>query len=88
MKEKTLLPYILGILMLSIILILIECYFAAAFIFLISIAIIVLISCDKNEQSKKSSNQHTKSNPSSRRNWNGFSDPNDLPTDGYDNNGW
>ena len=89
MKAKTLLPYIIGILMIAITLLLVELYIIAAIVGLTGAAIIMLISYDDKNTTSSSPSKHTTNRDFSAKNdWNGFTDPNDLPTDGCDNNGW
>lgn len=93
MKFSVMLPYILGILMLTILLLLAEWYITAIVFCVIAIALVLLIVPTEKEpvnkeQITKRSTKSKKSNNFSRNDWDGFSDPNDFPTDGCGNNGW
>lgn len=82
--------YILTTVIVVFLLLLAECYIMAIAFGLISLIVALIVCYDdtphKNQQQKQP--RGNKNNTFSSNRWNGFSDPNDFPTDGYGNNGW
>lgn len=82
--------YILTTVIVVFLLLLAECHITAIVFCLISFIVALIICYDesphKNTLQKKQEDYKNKSFDSNR--WNGFSDPNDFPTDGCGNNGW
>lgn len=80
--------------MFTILLLIIEWYIIAVVFCVVAIALVLLIvptekkSVTKKHISKQSTIRRKISNCPSQNGWNGFSDPNDFPTDGCGNNGW
>ena len=84
---ETIIACILGIIIISAVLLLIEWYITA-FVFA-SLCFFVLIAFMYNDKTNSSTKQNKRNNYSLRRNqWNGFSDPDNFPSDGCGNNGW
>lgn len=84
---KTTIACILGILCLTAILLLTGWYIAAIVFALLCFLVLGAFLYDDKTASKTKQNRSGRC--SSRRNrWNGFSDPNDFPSDGCGNNGW
>ncbi len=66
-------------------------FIALAAIFVIALAAVLSVSSDATPQ--KGSNVRPRNNARRKcgapeRKWNGFSDPDDFPTDGCGDNGW
>lgn len=66
-------------------------YIAAFIVFVVGIAAIMLGSSDESSQKftrNKPRNNTRRQDNAPRKRWNGFSDPDDFPTDGCGDNGW
>lgn len=77
---------VLGIILVSAILFLIECYIMSIVFVLFSLLILAAFLYDDTPHSKTQTRNNSHFRNTSK--WNGFSDPNDFPTDGCGNNGW
>lgn len=84
---------ILGTVAITFLLLLIEWYVAAIAFFIVALALVLLFAlagsdpAPRKPQDRRTTRRNSGSAPAQRR-WNGFTDPDDFPTDGLGNGGW